>query len=219
MKRIVQLLVAVVACCLAPIASAVVILDYPFNNDVATPVPNPSTYASGTAPANFGVSVSTASGTYLETKSYNGYTSPTPSSQSTYWSITVTPTAAYNVQLTSVNVVLQNSPTKLSSIYAAVYLGGATAGSTPLFGAAISGVSAGSQSFTFSGALLSANTAYEIRFFGNGSSGFQSEALNFDSMQINGTENAVPEPVNIALALFALGGTGVYAGRCWLRRK
>jgi hypothetical protein len=226
MKRIVQLLVAFGACALASSANATVILTYEFDGNTT---PTPTTYASGGSTLlqnNVSAAVQASggqSGGYLKTGNYNGYNTP-PASGDRYWGFTITPTAGYNVSVNTISAYLQVNGGSLSSMYAAIYPSGAVNGSTPLglsSTVTVSGLTTfTSRSFTFNTPVaLSAGTTYEVRFFGAGSPGLPSDFLNFDQLTVDASASPVPEPVNIALVLFALGGTGVYAGRRWLRRK
>jgi hypothetical protein len=233
MKRVVQLLAAVAAYGFVISAHAALDLGtYNFNGGTG----NEGAFTSGsygylvtmgTAPSGSGSGVATSYQTsggvsgsgYLRTGNYN--ISPTP----TYWSFQITPNTS--ITLGSLSASLWRNSIgnyNLQTLSFGVFQASATGVASPIsFGSfTVTSLSTTPTAMTasFNPVPLTANTPYEIRFWISGSgAGSPAGDINFDDLRVDVTGASVPEPVNIALIVFALGGTGVYAGRRWLRRK
>lgn len=216
MKRIVQLL-AVAAVSIASFAApAAVIGTYDFATESSVPSAANATFTSF---ARQNVNAATSAGTFTS----SAWTTTTSQNTSEYVSFTIQPASGYELNLQSLSF----------SVFRSGNSQGTSSGSGPLnglvevFDGAISkgtatftpGTTAATVSFNFTD--FTSQGTVTFRFYGWNAKD-TSGTLTFDDVALSGTVselNPVPEPVNIALIAFALGGTGIYAGRRWLRRK
>ena len=71
-------------------------------------------------------------------------------------------------------------------------------------------------SFSYAPADLTSANGFTIRLYGWSTAGNAADGfLNLDNVVVNGDLTPVPEPVNVALALFGVGAVGWTASRRW----
>ena len=141
-----------------------------------------------------------------------------------YVQFTVAPASGYQVTLSSLaftyaseaanNGGQHGGPDNLQMrIFDSSDLGSALATSSTLTGARAL------TSFAYDPADLSSANGFTIRIYGWSTSGNSDGFLNLDNVEVNGGLTPVPEPTNVALALFGLLAVGCTAGRRWQQAR
>lgn len=74
------------------------------------------------------------------------------------------------------------------------------------------------NSFSYDPTDLTSANGFTIRIYGWSSGNNSDEYLNLDNVEVNGGITPVPEPVNVALALFGVVAVGCTAVRRWRQR-
>jgi hypothetical protein len=228
MERTLSRLVALALIALSFTARGAVVGVYDFNvvgNAVqftATPDPAYGTYATlGAFGAGSGTKV-----TGSTTPGYggaNGYAiaGNYNNSPSTYISFTITPQNVSAFALSTIGFQVRQVETgakALTTFNAAIYDSANTLvySSSPQTLPAASTVWSAAN-FTFTGATLTPDSTYTVRMWALG--GSPSSLMYIDDLEVNAGLTPVPEPVNLALVLFSLGGGGFCAIRRFMHRK
>jgi hypothetical protein len=233
MKRTFQLL-AIIACAFAFGADAAVLSFGTYNFESgSTAATAPSSGGGVTASSALGLGVfggviSSVTATYPTTGGFSGGYADTENYNNVgkYIGFVVTPAGSSGStafsSLEIVGAVKVGGPA-FTALNWGIFSGSGQsavqiAGSSLAYSSLSTAWPANRSAMSFGNVTMNNGQAYELRFWITG--GALTTTLDFDSLTVqSASASPVPEPVNIALCLFALGGASVVAGRRWRNRK
>jgi len=128
-----------------------------------------------------------------------------------YFTFTLTPNSGFKVNFTDFVYTGQTSPTGPTSF--------AFRSSVDSFASDIGSPTATGTTIDLSGVTYQdVSSAITFRLYGWGASG-TAGTFSVNDFTFDGTVSAIPEPVNVALAIFGGIGAGVWGVRRWLARR